>query len=448
MDFHQIKGRNFVPTIDLVGCDKLVPNPRNARVHSKKQINQIKESIREFGFLNPVLIDGNNMIVSGHARVDAAKALGLREIPCVRIDHLSEMEARAYCVADNKHSDNSQFDQELLNLEINEIAEYFKSGDLECIGFSTAEVDRLYSDALASTYYAPEVDGLPLKSDVVVRCNPGDIWGAGAHRVICGDSRDITMVKALLDGESAQMSFSDPPYNVPIKGNVSGKGHVRHDDFVMASGEMSPEQFTAFLATILENTSTHCCEGAILFVCMGWYGLAEIIGAIKHSKLGLINLCVWQKDMPGMGSLYRSRHELVFVLKNGSGSHINNVQLGRHGRNRTNVWEYPAINSRKSSNRKNLALHPTAKPVEMVADAIRDVSVRNGIVLDLFGGSGSTLIAAEQTGRRARICEIDAHYCDVILSRYEAFAKDDVELLACGWPRQLPKRGEGGSDGR
>lgn len=236
-------------------------------------------------------------------------------------------------------------------------------------------------------------------------------------------------------GETAQMAFTDPPYNVPIEGHVSGLGKVRHREFAQASGEMSAAQFTAFLRRAFERLVENSQDGAIHFICMDWRHMGEMLAAGAGVHAELKNLIVWVKDNGGMGTFYRSRHELVFAFKQGTAPHINSFELGQHGRYRTNVWQYKGVNTLKAGRMEELALHPTVKPVAMIADAIKDVSRRNGIVLDLFGGSGSTLIAAHKTGRRARLVELDPVYCDRIIARWEAYAKDDAIQLACGWPR-------------
>jgi DNA modification methylase len=240
------------------------------------------------------------------------------------------------------------------------------------------------------------------------------------------------VISALMDGEKAEMVFTDPPYNVAIEGNVSGLGTIRHREFAMASGEMTRDQFTAFLSSTFANLVAHSLDGSIHFVCMDWRHMSEMLeaGAANYSELK--NLIVWAKDNGGMGAFYRSRHELIFAFKNGAAPHINSFELGQHGRYRTNVWEYRGVNTLRAGRLDELALHPTVKPVAMIADAIKDVSHRGGMVLDLFGGSGSTLIAAHKTGRRARLCELDPVYGDRILRRWEIFAKDDAELIACG----------------
>ena len=248
---------------------------------------------------------------------------------------------------------------------------------------------------------------------------PGDLWCLGEHRLLCGDATDAAAFKTLMGDDRAQMVFIDPPYNVPIDGHVCGSGAIKHREFAMASGEMTEDEFTTFLKNVFRQITRHSEDGSIHFVCMDWRHLHEIVSAGRAVYSDLKNLCVWNKDNGGMGSLYRSKHELVFVFKHGDARHINNVELGRHGRYRTNVWDYPGVNTLRNGRLEELAMHPTVKPVQLVADAILDCSTRGSIILDCFGGSGTTLVAAEQTRRHARLMELDPHYVDVIIQRYQ-----------------------------
>jgi DNA modification methylase len=354
-------------------------------------------------------------------------------VPCLRVDHMSSAEKRAYVLADNKLALNAGWDEELLALELKELMEADIAFDLSVTGFSIAEIDGLVDGLAPEEEGDPADDRLPDPDRVPSRCRLGDVWRLGPHRLVCGDALNACVVEVLMDGEKAQMVFTDPPYNVAIEGNVSGLGRTRHRDFAMASGEMTREEFMSFLSTAFANLAAHSIDGSIHFVCMDWRHMGEMLQAGGANYSELKNLIVWAKDNGGMGAFYRSRHELIFALKNGSAPHINSFELGQHSRYRTNVWEYRGVNTLKAGRAEELALHPTVKPVAMIADAIKDVSRRGGIVLDLFGGSGSTLIAAHKTGRRARVCELDPVYCDRILSRWETFAKDDVELVACGF---------------
>ncbi|SHL76358.1 DNA modification methylase [Paracoccus solventivorans] len=410
-----------LPQIDQIAPVDLRPWAKNARKHSKKQLRQIADSIREFGFTNPVLIDEAHTILAGHGRVEAAKLIGMTTVPCVRIEHMTEAQKRAYVLADNKLALNATWDEDLLAEELAALASIDAGFDLGITGFNIAEVDSLLSINKPEDDRDPRDDVIP--ANAPARGQPGDIWQLGSHRLICGDSLDRATVDRLMAGETARMVFTDPPYNVPVDGHVGGSGKLKHREFAMASGEMSVGEFTAFLRSAFENLSAHALDGSIHFVCMDWRHIAEVMAAAEGVYSELKNLIAWVKDSGGMGTFYRSRHELIFAWKLGTAPHTNSFELGQHGRYRTNVWEY------RGASFEELKLHPTVKPVQMIADAIRDVSARGEIVLDLFGGSGSTLIAAEKTGRRARLCEIDPLYCDIILARYEAWAKDEAVLV-------------------
>lgn len=413
-------------------CD-LRPWAKNARTHSKKQVKQIAASIERFGFTNPVLIDRDNTILAGHGRVEAARLLGMETVPCLRIEHMSPEEKRAYAIADNKLALNAGWDDDLLAEELSALSAIDLDFDVTITGFSIAEIDSLIEGA------APEEPGDPDDEDIVGnaprRVEPGDIWQLGRHRLICGDALDPGTIAALMGGERARMVFSDPPYNVPIDGHVGNSGKVQHREFAMAAGEMTTSEFTDFLRTAFENMADVSDDGAIHFLCMDWRHMAEMLSAGREVYSELKNLIVWAKDNGGMGTFYRSRHELIFAFKVGQGAHFNTFELGQHGRYRTNVWEYRGVNTMRTGRMDELRLHPTVKPVQMIADAIRDVSGRGDIALDVFGGSGSTLIAAEKTGRRGFLVEYDPVYCDRILARWEAYAKDDAEQLVCGLMR-------------
>jgi DNA modification methylase len=425
-------------SIQTLPLSSLKPWPRNARTHSKKQIKQIADSITRFGFTNPVLVDRDNTILAGHGRVAAAKLLELTEVPCVRLDHMTQAQKRAYVLADNKLALNAGWDEEFLAEELEAILGHDAGFDISITGFSLAEVDSLIEGKSVEEDGDPADDLLPEEGPP--RCKLGDIWQLGPHRLICGDALDPAVVDLLMDGGQARMVFTDPPYNVPIPGNVSGLGKVKHREFAQASGEMTKDQFTAFLRSSFENLCKHSVDGSIHFVCMDWRHMAEMHEASEGVYAELKNLIVWAKDNGGMGTFYRSRHELIFAFKNGTAPHLNSFELGQHGRYRTNVWQYKGANTFKAGRQEELALHPTVKPVQMIADAIRDVSGRNDIVLDLFGGSGSTLIAAHKTGRVAYLCELDPIYCDRIIARYEAFAKDEAQLVASTDEQSVPDR--------
>ncbi len=411
--------------------DTLLPYASNARTHSKKQIGQIAESIKRFGFCNPVLISKDNTIIAGHGRVQAAKQLGMTEVPIRMLSHLSRDEVRAYILADNKLAENAGWDRDILAIEMQGLIDL--DFDIELLGFSTTEIDFTIDGEQRSSSAVDEaldaVEPIPL-GPAVTRL--GDLWQLGPHRLLCADARSQADVARLCEGGTAAMLFTDPPYNVPIAGHVSGLGRMKHREFAVASGEMDETAFTIFLRDSLAAAANHLTDGAIAFVCMDWRHIGELLAAGRAVFDEFKNLCVWNKTNGGMGSFYRSKHELVFVFKKGGAPHINNFGLGDTGRYRTNVWDYPGISSLGAARDEELAMHPTVKPVALIADAIRDCSKRGDIVLDTFGGSGSTLIAAEQCGRVARLIELDPLYCDTIIRRFERVTGELAWLEASG----------------
>jgi DNA modification methylase len=398
--------------------DEVIPDPRNPRKHLQVQIRKLADSIETFGFNAPILVDRRGNIVAGHGRYEAARLLGLKKVPVICLDHLTETQARAYMLADNKLSDLSGWDDAVLALHLKELSELALDFDFEAIGFELPEVDfRIQS--LDSSDSADRADEFKSAQGPAVSTQ-GDLWLLGEHRVYCGSALEAASYDAVLEGEMAAGVFTDPPYNVKIDGNVCGSGATRHREFAMASGEMNLEEFTAFLTQTLGLVCAHASPGATLYVCMDWRHMSELLAAGRAAGCETLNVCVWVKSNGGMGSLYRSRHELVFVFRNGNTPHLNNVQLGRFGRNRTNVWHYPGANAFPRKGRKNhLDLHPTVKPIAMVADAVLDSTNLNDIVLDPFLGSGTTLLAAERTGRRCRAIELDPLYVDTAILRWE-----------------------------
>jgi DNA modification methylase len=408
------------PAIEILPIGALKPYAGNARTHSRKQLRQIADSIKRFGFTNPVLISDEGEIVAGHGRVLAARDLGLQTVPTLRLSHLSAEERRAYVLADNKLALNAGWDLEILSIELQTLIDL--DFDVTLTGFSLAEVDLTLDQAKAQALGSSDAaeDAIPGLVDHAVT-RTGDVWLLGEHRLLCGDSRLPEDVSKLMGEERADLIFTDPPYNVPIDGHVGGLGSIHHRDFAFASGEMTSSQFEEFLKLTLGNAATRAKDGAIAFVCMDWRHMRELLDAGEEVFTELKNLCVWNKTNGGMGSFYRSKHELVFVFKIGTAPHTNSFGLGETGRYRTNVWDYAGITSLGANRADELSMHPTVKPVALVADAIKDCSRRGEVVLDVFGGSGSTLIAATSCGRRARLVEYDPLYCDVVVRRWQMF---------------------------
>jgi len=409
----------------------LRPYAGNARTHSKKQIKQIARSIERFGFTNPVLVSETGEIIAGHGRVEAAKLLGHKTVPTLALSHLSAAERRAYVLADNKLALNAGWDKEILAIELQALVDL--DFDLEITGFSLAEIDLVLDEAGEADPAAADApeDAVPdILQNPVSRM--GDLWQLGRHRLLCGDTRDADAMDRLMEGGPADLVFTDPPYNVAINGNVCGLGSVKHREFAFASGEMSRGQFVSFLTETLSNMGRHMRDGAIAFVCMDWRHMGEVLEAGEAVFTEFKNLVVWNKTNGGMGAFYRSKHELIFVFKRGEAPHTNSFGLGQTGRYRTNVWDYAGISSIGAGRADELAMHPTVKPVALIADAIRDCSRRGEAVLDGFGGSGSTLIAAEKTGRNARLIEYDPLYCDTIIRRWEAYTGKRAKLVGSG----------------
>jgi DNA modification methylase len=402
-------------------------NPNNAREHSRKQLAKLARSIEKFGPITPIVVDENGELLCGHARVLAARQLGIEWIPAVRASHLSESQKRAYVLADNRLAELASWNPKSLKRELQFLSELDIDYDFLALGFETAELDFIlaYGDDVDD-----RADALPRAIDVPEVSRPGNLWQLEQHSLYCGSALDGASYQRLLGHDRAHMVFTDPPYNVPIHGHVGGHGVIKHREFAMASGEMTDTQFTAFLSTSLTQIKAFANDGAICFVCMDWRHIQQLLAAA--APFTLKNICVWVKNNGGMGSLYRSQHEFVVVLKCGTADHINNVELGKHGRNRANVWEYRGINSFGHDREEHLTAHPTVKPVALVADAIRDCSKRGNLILDPFGGSGTTMIAAEKTQRRAALIELDPLYVDTIVRRWQAFTGKNAVCASTG----------------
>jgi DNA modification methylase len=417
--------------IERLSVADLRRNPRNARTHPDGQVARLASAISRFGFVNPIIVDEMNMVLAGHGRLAAAERLGLANVPALRVNRMSEAEKRAYVIADNRIAELAGWNREALKQEFIHLTDPAIAFDVEVTGFDTGMIDMMLLEGGEPSKDRPE--------DLVIEPNSGppvsrvgDLWLLGSHRLICGDAREASVIERLLGGEQAQMVFTDPPYNVPIAGHAQGLGRIRHRDFVMASGEMSGPAFRRFLERVLGHCAAVSVAGSIHFVCMDWRHMGDLLAVGEDVYGELKNLCIWAKTNAGMGAFYRSQHELVFVFKNGNAPHINNFGLGEKGRHRTNVWTYPGVNIVGGQGQDDLALHPTVKPLALVADAIRDCSHRNGLILDPFGGSGTTLIAAEHTGRRAALTELDPAYVDVAIRRFEALRGPKAVLEATG----------------
>jgi DNA modification methylase len=405
----------------------LVLDIRNPRQHSARQIKQIARSIEAFGFVVPLVVDYLNRIVAGHGRYLAAQLLGMDVVPVIRLEHLTDAQARAFRVADNRLTELSSWDDRLLAETLKELSELDLDFSIEATGFTVGEIDlRIEGLSAAGDDATNPAEELPPPADHSVVSTSGDLWYLGRHALLCGNALSVESFHKLLGPKRAQMIFTDPPYNIPIQGNTSGHGRIQYRDFTMAVGELGAIEFTSLLTRCCALMAKHSDNGSMHFICMDWRHLGELLEAGRLAYAELKNICVWDKGSGGLGSFYRSEHEFVLVFKHGSAPHRNNLQLGQYGRNRTNVWHYPRVSSfgRQSEEGYLAALHPTIKPVAMVADAILDCSARGDIVLDPFLGSGTTIIAAERVGRCCCGMEIDPLYVDTIIRRWQTFTGD------------------------
>jgi DNA modification methylase len=412
--------------ITYLAIDQLKTNPANPRTHSPAQIRKLARSMRAHGFITPVVVDPKNVVIAGHGRLEAAQHLGLTEIPAIYVSHLSPEQLRAFALADNRLHDESSWNDRLLAVELKALSGLGLDFDIETTGFDLGEIDvRIEGLEIKSVNQDERDDRLPPETLQDAVSQTGDLWLLGRHRVICGNALDSAAFSRLMDAELATAIITDPPFNVKIDGHVSGLGADQHREFAMASGEMTSGAFQEFLTRATNLLARHSLDGSLHYIFMDWRHLPEALAACGSSYAAFKNLCVWSKHNAGMGSFYRSQHELVLVFKHGRGRHRNNIELGRHGRHRSNVWSYPSANNFGRNNgedSKLLKRHPTVKPVAMLADAIMDSTARGDLVLDSFLGSGSTLIAAEKVGRRCCGLEIDPLYVDLSIRRWQGFS--------------------------
>ena len=417
--------------IELLATTALVPNPRNARKHPRRQINKIARSIETLGWATPLVIDEDNVVLCGNGRLEAAKELGLVEVPCVRLIDLNEPEKTALALADNKLGDGSSFDDDMVKSLLTELASI--DFDMVVTGFEAGEVDFIVDGPAGAVSADPADEVVEIDEGTPAITQSGDVWQLGRHRLTCGSALDEAVYAKLLKGDLARMVFVDCPYNVSIPKHVSGLGKHKHQDFQHASGELSEQEFRDdFLRPSHQLLAANSVDGSLHFSCMDWRSIATLIEACKPIYSEYKNLLVWVKRSGSMGSHWRSQHELIAVFKQGTAPHINNVELGKNGRYRTNVLDYPGANTFGPTRDADLEAHPTVKPTRLIADLIKDVSNRGDLILDAFAGSGSLILAAEQTKRRAAAIEIDPRYCDVAIRRWQKLTKKKATLEGDG----------------
>jgi DNA modification methylase len=423
--------------VKTLKINELIEYARNPRKNDAV-VDRMVSCIKEFGFRIPIVAKSDGFVVDGHLRLKAAKKLGLQEVPVVIADDLTDAQIKAFRLIANQSANWAEWDDELLKLELEDLKNL--NFDLDLTGFDLSEVERLLRN---DDVQEDDYDEIPFDEDTKPISKLGDLWILGEHRLLCGDSTKIEDVKKLMDGRIADMVFCDPPYNVRID-SIIGLGSVHHEEFAIASGEMNEREFIDFLTLVFKNLVAVSKDGSIHYHCMDWKHIYEIMVAGRAAYTEFKQLCIWNKDNGGMGSFYRSKHELIFVFKNGTAAHTNNFELGQHGRYRTNVWDYAGMNSFTNQTRvrtekgevsvgnEELKMHPTVKPAKLVADAILDCSLHGELILDLFGGSGTTLIACEETDRRCCMMELDPKYIDTIIRRWQKHTNQDAILESTG----------------
>jgi DNA modification methylase len=409
--------------------DSLRAPARAVRTVNAAHVTQIARSISAFGMIEPILISENGQIIDGVSTLEAARSVGLGFVPCLVIDHLTPQETRILRLALNRLQEKGEWDVQSLKLEFQELIDL--DAPFELAGFEPQEIDIVLLEEGGAN--DPKANSLPVVSEETPSVSRlGDLWKLGRHRVLCADATKPESYTALFDGAAAAAVFTDPPYNIKIDGFAVGAGSKHHREFLNASGEMTDAEFVSFLTNFLKPASCYLVDGSVLFVCMDWRHAEHVEQAARKVGLPHLNTAVWVKGNGGLGGLYRSAHEFVLVFRKGVVSSVNNVELGRHGRDRSNVWTYPGSNQRGSSANAEAANHPTPKPVELVADALLDVTERGDIVLDPFAGSGTTIIAAQKTGRTAYTLELDPSYVDLIIRRFEKFTGEQAVHAGTG----------------
>jgi len=413
LNFRRFPTRDLA--VELRPINQLTPYLANARRHPLRQLRKLQASLRQWGWTNPIVVDDKNNVVCGHGRLEAARLNGETSVPVINLGSMSEADRRAYILADNQLALCAEWSPSLLRAELSGLIEL--GCEVELTGFDTFEIDGIINideEPVDKKCGGEDIVQLP-DDDAQPVCREGDLWHIGMHRLIIGDARDPVVLGRLMDGELAQMVITDPPYGCKIENNVSGNGKVRHKDFIMGAGEVPlPEFGKTLLRPSLEAMVEHCVPGAIAYVFMDWRGSYYLLQAAEGVFPEVKNLCVWAKN-PGLGGFYRSAHELCYVFKVSEGKHKSNIALGQ--RNRSNVWNYQPANVFRKGRMEDLADHPTVKNKFMFRDAILDVTRRGDLVLDSFAGSGTTGLACQMSGRRARLVELDPFYGDVILRR-------------------------------
>lgn len=418
--------------IEHIPIELVRPYPLNARTHDERNISVIMASMRQFKFRNPILIDADNMVVAGHGRLEAAKRLGMKAIPALRITDLTSDELRAYRIADNRSAELAGWDDQIIAIELQHLSKIDVAFSVELTGFSHAEVDVRIDNAATSVNgdgdeaadEIPELQELPIS-------RPGDLFVMGPHRLLCGSALDSSCYERLLNDEKAILICQDPPWNIAVK-DISGSGSKKHREFIMASGEMTDSEFRNFILTELQCNLAFAAPGAVFQVFIDWRGVEKVITAGVSLGLEHFGICIWNKGHGSFGSPWRSAHEMIVCFRVPGAPIKDRVKMGHYGRVRNNVWTVPGMGSFGKGRKEALEAHPTSKPIQILTEAIRDVTDRGDIVVDGFSGSGSCLIAAHKTGRVFRGLELDPLYVDTIVRRWQKYTDEEAILEGDG----------------
>ena len=425
-----LQGKNSQNNLQLVDINLIALKLKSLRKHSKKQLQKLKNAIIKVGYVNPILLDEKHNIIAGELRLLAAKELGFTQIPAIILENLTPEEADAIRILDNRIAEDGEWNFGNLKEEIEKLMKFDIT--FEDLGFDTVDYDEIFlikdSDE-SKVHNSDKEDESWLDANIPPKVKFGDLWRLGDHFVYCGDSLLVRSFEILMQGELSQIVITDPPYNCKVSGHVCGLGKIKHDEFAMASGEMTETEFAEFISKFMQHLIKFSIDGSLHYLFMDWAGLNTLLTQGKRHYTELKNIAVWNKLIGGMGALYRSQHEMIPIFKNGKAKHQNHIQLGKNGRYRTNVWDYPGIRATNPSSLELLKLYPTVKAVPILHDILLDSSSKNDIVLDCFGGSGSTLLAAERCKRRARLIEISPRYVDVTIYRWEKETGKTAKLI-------------------
>lgn len=416
--------------LQMVDINSIILRDKSLRKHSKKQLQKLKNAIKKVGYTNPIIIDENQNIIAGELRLLAAKDLGFIQIPVIILENLTKEEADAIRILDNRIAEDGEWNFETLKDELEKLLKFDVT--FEDLGFDTVDYDKIFlaNDTDENKdHNSDKEDESWLDANVHARAKLGDLWRLGDHFVYCGDCLRAKSFEHLMQGELAQIIITDSPYNCKINGHVCGLGKTQHEEFAMASGEMTVLEFAEFISNFMQNLIKFSVDGSLHYLFMDWAGLNTLLTQGKKHYTELKNIAVWNKGVGGMGAMYRSQHEMVPIFKNGKAKHQNHIQLGKYGRYRTNVWDYPGVRATNPASLELLKLHPTSKSVPMLHNILLDASSKNDVVLDCFGGSGSTLLAAERCKRRARLIEINPRYVDVTIYRWEKETGKTAKLI-------------------